>query len=486
MHDGVRGRPGRPCSVKRANSRGGGELSAWFLTADERGNPATTSTDGTPSRGRKATSVARLSMAAVLRPVARRAGRARTRRLGLLHRSGGPTPTSCWLDPAPERSPVLCGVARRGVRCAACCGARTRTRHTSASREPALCRRHQRGRRRGPPRRAGATRREPPPEAVRHPPPRRRRTTTSPSSAASTCATAATTTRAPRRSAGDRPRPPLRSDARRGTTCSSRCAARRSATSSTRSANAGRIRCPLAPSPGVAALRPHAAGQRRVPGALPPQPPDPPPVGTHAVQVLRTYPAEAPGYPFAPRRRTQHRAGLPSRRSRGAEPHLHRGPVPLVRTPPRRSPSALAPNPAARVVAVVPALPRREDASCRAAAPASGSCERSIGSAAGGDRVAVYDLENDRRTPIYVHAKVCIVDDVWLMIGSDNLNRRSWTHDSEMSCAVIDDPAGRARAPRPGGLGDGRACSRGTPGSTYGASTSSATTSPLIPRTASG
>ncbi len=31
---------------------------------------------------------------------------------------------------------------------------------------------------------------------------------------------------------------------------------------------------------------------------------------------------------------------------------------------------------------------------------------------AGGDRVAVYDLENDEGTPIYVHAKVCIVDDV--------------------------------------------------------------------------
>jgi hypothetical protein len=41
------------------------------------------------------------------------------------------------------------------------------------------------------------------------------------------------------------------------------------------------------------------------------------------------------------------------------------------------------------------------------------------------------------------------------MVGSDNLNRRSWSHDSELSIGVLDaerDP----REPRdPGGLGDG-------------------------------
>ncbi|MBC7592791.1 MAG: phospholipase, partial [Kineosporiaceae bacterium] len=38
----------------------------------------------------------------------------------------------------------------------------------------------------------------------------------------------------------------------------------------------------------------------------------------------------------------------------------------------------------------------------------------------------------------YVHAKTCIVDDTWATIGSDNFNRRSWTHDSELSAAIID------------------------------------------------
>ena len=57
---------------------------------------------------------------------------------------------------------------------------------------------------------------------------------------------------------------------------------------------------------------------------------------------------------------------------------------------------------------------------------------------AGGNRFALFDLENADGTPIYVHAKVCVVDDQWMTIGSDNLNRRSWTHDSELTCAVVD------------------------------------------------
>jgi len=74
---------------------------------------------------------------------------------------------------------------------------------------------------------------------------------------------------------------------------------------------------------------------------------------------------------------------------------------------------------------------------------------------AGGERVAFYDLENELGYPIYVHAKVCVVDDVWATVGSDNMNRRSWTHDSELSCAVLD-PRRDARSPAdPGGMGDG-------------------------------
>nr|WP_227467762.1 phospholipase D-like domain-containing protein [Nocardioides lijunqiniae] len=68
------------------------------------------------------------------------------------------------------------------------------------------------------------------------------------------------------------------------------------------------------------------------------------------------------------------------------------------------------------------------------------------------DRVAVYGIENRAGTPVYVHAKCCLIDDTWATIGSDNFNRRSWTHDSELSAVVVDtdpdDPHRYARSLR--------------------------------------
>ena len=54
-----------------------------------------------------------------------------------------------------------------------------------------------------------------------------------------------------------------------------------------------------------------------------------------------------------------------------------------------------------------------------------------------------------------MHSKVCIVDDLWMAIGSDNLNRRSWTHDSEISCAVLDSRADPREPQFVGEDGDG-------------------------------
>ena len=59
-------------------------------------------------------------------------------------------------------------------------------------------------------------------------------------------------------------------------------------------------------------------------------------------------------------------------------------------------------------------------------------------------RVAAYGIENHAGTPVYVHAKVCVIDDVWASVGSDNFNRRSWTHDSELSCVVLDEEYARS------------------------------------------
>jgi len=74
---------------------------------------------------------------------------------------------------------------------------------------------------------------------------------------------------------------------------------------------------------------------------------------------------------------------------------------------------------------------------------------------AGGDRVGIYDIENSEGTPVYVHAKVCVIDDVWAAVGSDNFNRRSWTHDSEVSCAIVDESRDAREPHDPSGLGDG-------------------------------
>jgi phosphatidylserine/phosphatidylglycerophosphate/cardiolipin synthase-like enzyme len=111
-------------------------------------------------------------------------------------------------------------------------------------------------------------------------------------------------------------------------------------------------------------------------------------------------------------------------------------------------------QPQLQLVMVVPRFPDKDG---RVSGPPSRFAQQraiDIVQAAGGDRVGIYDVQNDAGSPIYVHAKVCVIDDVWATVGSDNLNRRSWTHDSELSCAIIDSRIDQ-RAPRdPGGLGD--------------------------------
>ncbi len=189
---------------------------------------------------------------------------------------------------------------------------------------------------------------------------------------------------------------------------------------------------------------------------LPAQFPDPAPCGPHAVQLLRTYAdLRGTGFPFAP----------DGERSvaRGYGKVLHRARR-LVYLEDQYLWStqvaedfadALRANPDLRVLAVIPLHP---DQGGRLGQPpvllARRRCLQVL-RAAGGDRVAVYGPENHAGTPVYVHAKVCVVDDTWATIGSDNVNRRSWTYDSELSCAVLDEtPDGREPAD-PGGLGDG-------------------------------
>jgi phosphatidylserine/phosphatidylglycerophosphate/cardiolipin synthase-like enzyme len=161
--------------------------------------------------------------------------------------------------------------------------------------------------------------------------------------------------------------------------------------------------------------------------------------GPLAVQVLRTYPARRRAYPFAPDgERSIARAYVKAfGRARSLiyleDQYLWSFDAARCLT------DALRRAPELRVVIVIPRYPDPDGALAGGASRVGRERVLDALSAAGGERVAVYDLENTRDVPIYVHSKVCVIDDLWLAVGSDNLNRRSWTHDSEISCAVIDE-----------------------------------------------
>ena len=166
--------------------------------------------------------------------------------------------------------------------------------------------------------------------------------------------------------------------------------------------------------------------------------PDPPACGTHAVQLLRTYPVRRPAYPFAPEGERSVARGISKvlRRAR----HLVYIEDQYFWSEEVAAPfcEALEQESDLRLVAV---LPRYPDQDGRTSMPPNlvgrYHAVRSLVQA-GGERVAIYGLEAHDSTPIYVHAKVCVIDDEWAAVGSDNLNRRSWTHDSELSCAVVE------------------------------------------------
>ncbi|MGW7240952.1 phospholipase D family protein [Streptomyces sp. NPDC054804] len=188
---------------------------------------------------------------------------------------------------------------------------------------------------------------------------------------------------------------------------------------------------------------------------LPPQLDDPEPCGTHTVQLLRTYPARVHGYDFAPHGERSIARGYQKvmRRARSLiyleDQYLWSAQVV------RCFAEALAAHPGLRLIAVIPAHPDEDGRVTQAMNLVGRISALKLLRRAGGDRVAVYAVENHAGTPVYVHAKVCVIDDVWSSVGSDNVNRRSWTHDSELSCAVLDE-AIDPREPRdPGGLGDG-------------------------------
>jgi phosphatidylserine/phosphatidylglycerophosphate/cardiolipin synthase-like enzyme len=175
------------------------------------------------------------------------------------------------------------------------------------------------------------------------------------------------------------------------------------------------------------------------PGRLPDRLPVPAGSGQAHVQLLRTYPLRRPGYPFA----------------RGGERSVARGYCKAVGNAHSliyledqylwsepvvgQLAEALRAQPGLQLIAVIPLFPDQDGRFSMPPNLVGRARAMDLLHAAGGERVAVYGIQNEQRVPIYVHAKVCVIDDLWACVGSDNFNRRSWTHDSELACAVIDD-----------------------------------------------
>ncbi len=180
------------------------------------------------------------------------------------------------------------------------------------------------------------------------------------------------------------------------------------------------------------------------PDPLPEQQPPPPEAGPHTVQLLRTYPNLSNGrdYPFA----------------RGGERSVARGYSKAIANATRlvyvedqyfwghdvADPFlvALRENPELRLVVVIPLVPDVDGLSRVPELLGRERAFRAVMAAAPG-RVTAYGIENHAGTPVYVHAKLCVIDDLWASVGSDNFNRRSWTHDSELSCVVLDEEYAR-------------------------------------------
>jgi phosphatidylserine/phosphatidylglycerophosphate/cardiolipin synthase-like enzyme len=188
---------------------------------------------------------------------------------------------------------------------------------------------------------------------------------------------------------------------------------------------------------------------------LPPQPPDPPECGTHNVQVLRTYPAMRPPYRFAKLGERTVARGYTKAIKRARRLIYLEDQYLWSKEVAQLFADALNEHRDLHLVAVVP---RHPDVDGRFSLPPNqvGRWEAiQLCRMAAPERVHVFDVENHDGTPVYVHAKVCVVDDVWASVGSDNFNRRSWTHDSELSCAVLDDTRDDRAPTDPAGLGDG-------------------------------
>jgi phosphatidylserine/phosphatidylglycerophosphate/cardiolipin synthase-like enzyme len=179
---------------------------------------------------------------------------------------------------------------------------------------------------------------------------------------------------------------------------------------------------------------------------LPTPLPAPQTTGSHAVQLLRTYPYRRTGYSFAPRGERSVARGY-AKALRQARRLIYMEDQYLwSREVAAHIADALRDIPELQLIAVLPHFPDQDGPAMPPNLIARNEALELIRRVAP-ERVGVYGVENHAGTPVYVHAKVCVLDDTWATVGSDNFNRRSWTHDSELTAAVWDEAASPADSP---------------------------------------
>jgi phosphatidylserine/phosphatidylglycerophosphate/cardiolipin synthase-like enzyme len=195
-----------------------------------------------------------------------------------------------------------------------------------------------------------------------------------------------------------------------------------------------------------------AQGEDLDPRPLPVQSPPPPsPEGAHeAVQVLRTYPALLPkGFDFAPEGERSIAAGN-DKAVRHARRLIYLEDQYLwSEEVGRHFGQALRDNPELRLVCVIPIAPDVDGALSLPPQLYGRKLAMDLLLEAAPERVALFGLTSPTGFPVYVHSKVCIIDDQWASVGSDNFNRRSWSSDSEVSVAVQDVRRAESGGPAP-------------------------------------
>ena len=204
----------------------------------------------------------------------------------------------------------------------------------------------------------------------------------------------------------------------------------------------------------IARLRDMLGGADLVADPLPPRPAEPPAAGDALVQVLRTYPAIWPGYPFAPRGERSVARGFTKALGRARR---------LVYLEDQYMWSPISPAAGGRPAPQPPAAPRRGGAAplrrgrpLEAAAQPGGQAPGDPGVPHGGTGPGARVRPGEPRGKPRLRAREGRGHGRHVGVRRQRQPQpRSWSHDSELSAAVLDTERDGREPADPGGHGDG-------------------------------